>query len=81
MASGVPVLASNIPVLKEVYGPAALYFDPKDPEDIAQKIASTLSNSKIKSELIKKGKAQAKKYSWRQMARQTLKVYQDTAAL
>lgn len=38
MASGLPVLASDIPVCREVCGDAALYFDPLDPEDLAEKI-------------------------------------------
>jgi glycosyltransferase involved in cell wall biosynthesis len=38
MTAGCPVIASNIPVLKEVYGRAALYFDPRDVNDMAKKI-------------------------------------------
>lgn len=75
MASGIPLLASNISVLKEVYGNAALYFDPKDSDDISQKINRVLRDEKLKSELIKKGKAQVKKYSWQKMAGKTLNMY------
>src|SRR3989344_5628222 len=35
MVTGLPVICSNIPTLKEVYQDAALYFDPNDPKDIA----------------------------------------------
>lgn len=78
MASGLPVVTSNIPVLKEVYGDAALYFDPKDPKDIAEKIHQVLTEEKTKSDLVEKGKVQVKKYSWLKMAKQTLQVYEST---
>lgn len=76
MASGLPVVCSNIPTLKEIYGDAALYFNPHNPKDIAEKIRQVISNDKIKSDLVKKGKGQVQKYSWRQMAQETLKVYE-----
>lgn len=75
MASGLPLAASNIPVLKEVYGAAALYFNPKDPGDIAQKIETLIESEKLKSDLIKRGKTQIQKYSWKKMAQETLEIY------
>lgn len=49
MASGCPVITSNIPVLREVGGDAAIYVDPLDSVDISNSIEKTLklkSNSK-----------------------------------
>lgn len=40
MSAGKPVLCSRIGSLEEVAGAAAYYFDPTDPEDIAQSIRS-----------------------------------------
>ena len=77
MASGCPVIASDIEVLREVYGDAALYFNPKNNLDLAKKINSVLQNKELKDEQIKKGLKQVKKYSWRKMARETLEVYQS----
>ncbi|MBI2598950.1 glycosyltransferase family 4 protein [Candidatus Curtissbacteria bacterium] len=77
MASNLPLLASAIPVLKEVYGDAALYFDPKNPNDIARKIEEFSKSPKLKSDLIKKGKRKVKKYSWLKMAHQTLSIYKN----
>jgi len=75
MAASLPVIASSIPVLKEVYKDAALYFDPRDPADIAKKIEKLLDNPKLRSDLINKGFKQVNAYSWETMARETLKVY------
>ncbi|HSX19006.1 MAG TPA: glycosyltransferase family 1 protein, partial [Candidatus Saccharimonadales bacterium] len=68
MAAGLPVIASNIPVLKEIYGSAAVYFDPNRSEDIAEKISKVMTNTKTRINLVKEGLEQAKKYSWQKMA-------------
>lgn len=77
MAAGVPVIASNIPTLKEIYGDAAAYFNPQDPADIAQKIKSVTNSPKKIWELTEKGQKQAQKYSWLKMAEETLSVYKS----
>lgn len=77
MNHGAPVVSSNATCLPEVYGDAAHYFDPLDVEDMAAKISDVLTNDKLRKELIKKGRRQAGKYSWRRMADQTLAVYKS----
>ncbi len=64
MLCGTPVLTSKLSAMPEICGEAAIYFDPRDPDDINEKIISLYSNVKIKNELIEKGFKQAKKYSW-----------------
>lgn len=77
MSVGLPVVCSDIPVLREIYDEAALYFDPKDPEDMAKKIRSLLSDWKTRKDLISKGLRQVKKYSWQKMAEKTLDTYNN----
>ncbi|MEX0621761.1 MAG: glycosyltransferase family 1 protein [Candidatus Woykebacteria bacterium] len=77
MAAGCPVLASDIAVFKEVYGDAAVYFNPKKSEDIAKNISLLTNNSKLSSDFVRKGFDQSKKYSWRQMAEATLGIYKS----
>lgn len=77
MSSGLPVIASDIPVLKEVYGDAAFYFDPKNPKDMAEKIDKVLINPKLRQKLMEAGFKQSLKYSWFKMAQETLKVYES----
>lgn len=79
MSFGTPVVCSGIAVLREVYGGAAVYFHPKDTHDIADKIIQILNDSKLRAELINKGKQQVKKYSWREMAKETLEIYEKAA--
>lgn len=80
MKHGAPVISSNATCLPEVLGDAALYFNPAKPHDIAAQIARVLNDKKLRAELIKKGSAQAKKYSWNTMAKQTLEVYDRALA-
>ena len=77
MAAGCPVVCSDTPVFKEVYGEAAVYFDPKEARDMANKLELIIKNEKLKIKLREKGFEQAKKYSWRRMAEETLKAYQS----
>jgi len=76
MALGLPVISSNASCLPEIYGEAALYFNPSIVEEIAEKIKMVIGDAKIRETLIKKGFEQVKKYSWEKMARETLLVYQ-----
>lgn len=77
MAHGAPVVSSNATCLPEVYGNAALYFDPKDTSDMAAKISQVLGSAEQAAKLTKAGYEQVKKYSWRKMAQQTLDVYRQ----
>jgi glycosyltransferase involved in cell wall biosynthesis len=81
MAVGCLVLASEIPVLKEIYGKAALYFDPYEVNDITEKIKTVIDNKLTRNRLIKKGDEQVKKYSWKKMAEETVKAYESCACL
>jgi glycosyltransferase involved in cell wall biosynthesis len=76
MALGLPVISSNSSCLPEVYGEAALYFNPLNMEELAEKIKILRSNKQLREKLIESGFNQVKKYSWTKMARETLKVYE-----
>jgi len=75
MVHGAPVVSSNATCLPEVYGNAAHYFSPYSTKEMAEKIDDVLSNKTLRSTLIKRGREQAKKYSWARMAKQTLEIY------
>lgn len=64
MISQTPVIASDIPVLREAGGEAALYASPKDPGDFSKKMEAILASPQTAAELNKKAKAQVEKFSW-----------------
>lgn len=77
MKYGCPVLTSNISSLPEAGGDAALYFDPKNAEDIAKSIDKVLKDKNLRSDMIKKGYAQVKKFSWDKSAEEVLSVLEE----
>lgn len=70
-----PVVSSNASCMPEVLGDAAHYFTPTDTDDMVRAIDEVLSSDELRQSLIEKGKIQRDKYSWRQMAEETLAQY------
>ncbi|MBU2595422.1 glycosyltransferase family 4 protein, partial [Patescibacteria group bacterium] len=78
MGCGTPVATSNVSSIPEICGNAVLYFDPKDPEDIALKTCTLLTNGKLRQNLIARGFENLKRFSWQKMAKETLDIYSQT---
>ena len=68
MAAGIPVCCSDIPVLKEVCGDCAEYFDPFDIESIVEKINLILNDRQRARSLSVAGIKRAKLFSWKKAA-------------
>jgi glycosyltransferase involved in cell wall biosynthesis len=75
MGMGAPVAAARATSLPEIYGKAAVYFDPFNAQDMAETIRQVLSNQRLRDEMIARGKKQFTKYSWKKMAAETLEIY------
>jgi glycosyltransferase involved in cell wall biosynthesis len=76
LAHGLPVAASEIPVLEEVGGELVHYFDPHDPADCAREIGAALADGRART----LGPAHAASFSWRQAAVATHGVYERVLA-
>jgi alpha-1,3-rhamnosyl/mannosyltransferase len=81
MTNGLPVVASRTASLPEVGGEAALYVDPHDPQDIADKVRRAVEDSELRRKLIQQGLERAREFSWRRVAEATLKVYDEALSL
>lgn len=77
MKNGCPVLISNVSSLPEAGGDAAIYFDPRNADEISKAIKRVIEDKNLRDEMVKKGYAQVKKFSWEKTARQTLKVLEE----
>jgi alpha-1,3-rhamnosyl/mannosyltransferase len=77
MVSGVPVVTSNVSSMPEVGGEAALYVDPHDPADIAEKVVQAVEDAGLRESLVQKGLARASEFTWRRTAEATLAVYDE----
>lgn len=76
MACGCAVVSSNAASLPEVGGDTALYFNPSNVQDMANKINQVLDDKKLRQEMIEKGQKRYEYFSWNKLAKQTLEVYQ-----
>jgi glycosyltransferase involved in cell wall biosynthesis len=75
MAAGVPVICSRAAAIPEVAGDAAIYFDPRDVEDMASKIALVSRDAALRGDLAARGRVRAASFSWERAARETLAIY------
>lgn len=75
MSVGLPLVVANIEVFNEVYDNGAIYFDPFDPNDIAQKINFMLADDKYRSQVADHAYVRAQQFSWKKAAEQTLETY------
>lgn len=73
---GVPVITSNVSSMPEVGGDAALYVEPLNVKDIKDKLNMISSDNKLREELIKKGFARVRQFSWEKAAKETAEVYE-----
>ena len=78
MSCGCPVVASDIPALKERCGDAALYCNPADPQSIANSINQILTSPVLREQLREKGIAHAHQFSWQKCAIETIAVLRKT---
>lgn len=80
MACGAPLIASTAPALAELAGDAALLVDPYDSGAIAAALRRVLEDAELGEQLRRRGLERAAWFSWRQVAEQTLAVYDRVAA-
>lgn len=79
MASGTPVVTSNVSSLPEAVGDAAVLVNPENVFDIARGIRDLLLDDDLRHRLILKGKEQAARFSWERTAREVIEVYEEAA--
>lgn len=77
MTLGAPVITSCTSSLPEVAGNAALMVEPQAPMALADAMLKVVSDRALRQQLIQQGREQARRFSWEQTARQTLKAYQS----
>lgn len=74
---GIPLVASNRTCFTEIFGNGALYFDPENVPDMAEKIIRVMEDSSFRSALIERGLKNASRFKWEDVAAKTLEVYRE----
>jgi glycosyltransferase involved in cell wall biosynthesis len=64
--------------LPEVTGDAALLVDPDDRAALIEAMATAVSDKALREDLRERGLQQAKRFSWNETARLTLRVYEGS---
>ena len=77
MTSGVPVVAADIDVFREVASDAAVYCDPFEITSIAAGLSKVFDDSTIRENLTRAGMRRVDQFTWDQTARQTLQLLHD----
>jgi glycosyltransferase involved in cell wall biosynthesis len=77
MSCGAPVIASDIPVLREVTGDAAVRVPPLDVEKMAGSIAEMLGDEAKRAYFSEAGLNWARRFTWEKTAQLTLDIYRD----
>lgn len=77
MACGTPVITSNTSSMPEVAGGAALLIDPAEPAALAAAIQRLQSEPELSQQLISRGLARARQFSWARTAEQVRGIYES----
>jgi glycosyltransferase involved in cell wall biosynthesis len=80
MASGTPVVTSNVSSLPEVTGDAAVLVDPYDVDSIGDGMRRVLDDRQLADDLRSKGLKRAREFSWERSVEKTQRVYREVAA-
>ncbi len=80
MASAAPVITSTHPATAEAAGEAGILVDPNDEDAFRQCLMRLLDDAEFSRDLIGKGLARARGFSWEKTARLTIEVYRDAIA-
>ncbi len=79
MASGTPVVTSNVSSLPEVAGDAAVLVDPYDAIDIKEGIKRVLTDPALREQMRARGLVRARAFSWEKSVERTHQIYQEVA--
>lgn len=81
MAAGIPIVAADVPINREVCGDAALYFSPFDATDCATRLIQLLADASLRSLLIARGQERVRGcFTWDRHVSVLLQAFRNSAA-
>lgn len=79
MALGLPQIASNFKAWRKILDqkPCAIYTEPEDVDEIAEKMKCLCTDGKFRKELSENGKELIKEYTWNSIEKKLVDLYKD----
>jgi glycosyltransferase involved in cell wall biosynthesis len=81
MASGTPIITADIPISREICGDAALYFPTYDEVALASLISKLWQDDASTQDLIDRGYSRAKSFTWKEMAKNMVSLFEEAVEL
>ena len=81
MAAGVPLLLSDLPVLREIAGDAALYAPPGDVEAWTALLRRATADGDLRRDMAARSAERAKQFDWRRTAEGTVAAWHEAARI
>ena len=78
MASGLPVVAADVPVNRELCGEAAVYFSPFNDDDCARQIGFVMNDAELRRTLVQRGLRRVEKFTWSAHVRVLMRQFEST---
>lgn len=77
-AAGCPVILSDTSCFPEIAGNGGIYFNPDNPDELADCIRKVIDDTCFKNDKIEAGKKELSRFSWRETGRKTAETYTKT---
>ncbi len=77
MAAGLPIIAADTPINREICGDAAIYFSPFDGKELAEKIVMLHNNEDQKFRMIEIGRNRIKLFKWEDHVSRLIKIFEE----
>lgn len=81
MAVGVPVVAADTPIHREICGDAALFFEPENPEDVCARLLELDAEAGLRARCRERGRARVKEhFTWERHMRELIECFTTVTA-
>lgn len=77
MASGVPVISSNVSSIPEVVGDSGVLIDPHDTEALSEAMERMIEDNTYRNQMAQKALERSQLFSWRNCVEKTIAVYRE----